>query len=168
MKELLLDLAGYNLWADKRLLDAVAQLPPELAEREVAASFPTLTRTFTHLFQAGTLWLGRFERLENIPADEDFGGRFPELSTRLKAVDAGLRDWIAGQSEANLTAPFEYYNTKKQYFHMPLYQCLVQAFNHGTYHRGQVVVMLHELGIAEIPASDYIMYKRLEQAHRLP
>lgn len=161
-------MAGYNLWADKCLLDAVNQLPPELLDREVASSFPTLTGTFSHLFWAATTWLRRLERLENIPADEDFRGRFPELSTRLQTVDAAFAGWIAGQSEATLAGPFEYYNTKKKYFNMPAYQCLIQAFNHGTYHRGQVVVMLHELEISEIPGTDYILYKRLEQAHQLP
>lgn len=168
MKELLSDLAGYHAWADKRLLDAVVQLPQALCDREVASSFPTLTGTFAHLFWAATTWLRRLEYLENMPADEDFRGSFSELSSRLQAVDAALAGWIAEQSEATLTASFEYYNTKKQYFNMPVYQCLIQAFNHGTYHRGQVVTMFHELAISEIPGTDYILYKRLEQAHQLP
>lgn len=164
MKELIEDLAAYNAWADKRLLDAVGAMPPEVADTETVSSFPTVTGTFTHLYWAGRTWLRRLERQEPVPATEDYRGRFPELASGLQALDAELAGWVSRQEESLLAAPFEYYNTKKQLFRMPLYQCLVQAFNHGTYHRGQVVTMLRELGVTEIPGTDYIIFKRLEQA----
>lgn len=167
MKELIEDLAAYNAWADKRLLEAIGALAPEIADSETVSSFPTISATFTHLYWAGRTWLRRMQRLEAVPATEDYRGHFPELASALRALDAELAGWVSRQQEAFLGAPFEYYNTKNQFFRMPLYQCLVQAFNHGTYHRGQVVTMLRELGVKEIPGTDYIIYKRMEQAGQL-
>jgi uncharacterized damage-inducible protein DinB len=167
VKELIEDLAAYNGWADKRLLDAVSAMPPEVADTETLSSNPTKSATFTHLYWAGRTWLRRLEHQEPVPATEDYRGRFPELASGLQALDAELAGWVSRQQEAFLVAPFEYYNTRNQLFRMPLYQCLVQAFNHGTYHRGQVVTMLRERGVTEIPGTDYIIYKRMEQAGKL-
>jgi uncharacterized damage-inducible protein DinB len=37
---------------------------------------------------------------------------------------------------------------------------LLHLFNHGTYHRGQLVTMLRELGIEKIPPTDFIVWSR--------
>jgi uncharacterized damage-inducible protein DinB len=37
---------------------------------------------------------------------------------------------------------------------------LLHVFNHGTYHRGQLVTMLRQLGIENIPATDFIVWSR--------
>ena len=42
---------------------------------------------------------------------------------------------------------FQYYNSKKEHFKSPVYQMLMHVFNHGTYHRGQLVNMLRQLGV---------------------
>jgi len=163
VKELLLDLARYNAWADKRLLDAILALPGEIPDRPVLSSFPTLTATFTHLLWAETTWLRRLKLQENILQDEDFRGKFPELSTRLQSHHATLVQWIDGQEEVFFSHVIAYYNSKKHHFKMPVSECLTQLLNHGTYHRGQVVTMLRELAVSSIPGTDYIVFKRLAE-----
>ncbi|MGZ3851281.1 MAG: DinB family protein [Flavisolibacter sp.] len=37
---------------------------------------------------------------------------------------------------------------------------LLHAFNHGTYHRGQLVNMLRQLGVDKIPGTDFIAWSR--------
>jgi uncharacterized damage-inducible protein DinB len=36
----------------------------------------------------------------------------------------------------------------------------MHVFNHGTYHRGQLVTMLRQVGVTEIPQTDYIAFVR--------
>ncbi|MGZ3844574.1 MAG: DinB family protein, partial [Flavisolibacter sp.] len=55
---------------------------------------------------------------------------------------------------------FQYQNTKKEQFKQPIYQMLLHAFNHGTYHRGQLVNMLRQLGVDKIPGTDFIAWSR--------
>ncbi|WP_431607929.1 DinB family protein [Zunongwangia profunda] len=31
-------------------------------------------------------------------------------------------------------------------------------FNHGTYHRGQIISMAHQLGFTEIPSTDFLFF----------
>jgi uncharacterized damage-inducible protein DinB len=37
---------------------------------------------------------------------------------------------------------------------------LLHLFNHNTYHRGQLVTMLRQLGMDKIPATDFIVWSR--------
>jgi len=45
---------------------------------------------------------------------------------------------------------------------MPVYQMLQHVFNHATYHRGQLVTMLRQLGQDKIPDTDFYTYCRLK------
>ncbi|MCW3088046.1 MAG: hypothetical protein JWQ78_1432, partial [Sediminibacterium sp.] len=40
-------------------------------------------------------------------------------------------------------------------------EILLHLFNHGTYHRGQLVTLLRQVGVEEIPRTDYIEFSRL-------
>jgi uncharacterized damage-inducible protein DinB len=55
---------------------------------------------------------------------------------------------------------FQYYNTKRELFKDPTWQMLLQVFNHGSYHRGQLVNMLRQLGVEKIPQTDFIVWGR--------
>lgn len=35
---------------------------------------------------------------------------------------------------------------------------LQHLFNHGTYHRGQIVTIAHNLGFTEMPSTDFLLY----------
>lgn len=163
MKEVFVDLAGYHLWANQRLLAAIAALPPELPEQTVHSSFPSLKQTFLHLFWAETTWLRRLQGMEAVSPGSLAVPDFGELSQLLTGSNEKLVAWIGDQKEPYFSQTIAYYNTKMEYFNMPIYQCLLQLFNHGTYHRGQVVTIFHQLGITTIPGTDYIIFKRLKK-----
>lgn len=157
----MIDLGGYHLWANKRLLDTMQNLPAEYLTREVSSSFSTLQLTMIHLLGAESLWLQRLQMNEPPMFDaEKFKGPFGELAPSVISHNEKLNQWIADQKEPFFEHTIAYYNSKKQYFKQPVYQCLLQIFNHGTYHRGQIVTMFHELGVTKIPATDYIAFKR--------
>lgn len=161
MKEMMMDLANYNLWANKRLTDTILNLPEDYPTKEVASSFPTLQLTVLHVFGAESLWLQRLQMNEN-PVFEwaNFNGKFSDLAAKVIQHNELLKEWIASQKESFFEHTLAYYNSKKQYYKQPVYQCLLHLFNHATYHRGQIVTMFHELGVTKIPATDYIAFKR--------
>jgi len=45
-------------------------------------------------------------------------------------------------------------------YKQPVCQMILHVFNHGTYHRGQLVNMLRQLGIEKIPQTDFIVWSR--------
>jgi uncharacterized damage-inducible protein DinB len=53
-----------------------------------------------------------------------------------------------------------YKNSKGEEFLQPVSEVLLQVFNHGTYHRGQLVTMMRALGEVNLPATDFILFMR--------
>ena len=161
MKELLLQLAAYHIWANGLLLDAIAQLDPELQNKEVPSSFPGLFKTVLHVWDAESIWWQRMKLQERIiRPSENFTGDFKELSQQLLHQNKQWYDWINNSQEHMLQHVFLYQNSKREQFKQPLFQMLLHLFNHSTYHRGQMVNIMRQLNLTKIPATDFIIWSR--------
>ncbi|MFK5047672.1 DinB family protein, partial [Klebsiella pneumoniae] len=62
--------------------------------------------------------------------------------------------------ENELKASFTYKNLKGMLFSNEVWKTVHHVMNHSTYHRGQIVTMLRQLGVTQIPQSDYIAFIR--------
>lgn len=161
MKELFLQYATHNLWANGLLLSLIESLPEEQQTAELKSSFPSLSKTVLHLLNAESIWWQRLKLQEKISRPSDtFEGNFSELTKQVLQQNKLWVDWINNAAEHNLHHEFIYYNAKKERFKQPVYQMLLHIFNHGTYHRGQVVTMLRQLGVEKIPPTDFIIWSR--------
>src|SRR6516165_6856812 len=156
MKELFDQYAGYNVWANKKLLDAVAELDEAQQHREIASSFNSLYKTFFHVWSAGTIWWLRFQQQNSPVSGDPFNHSMKTLSDGLQHLDMEWQGWVSSKDEANFIQKIEYRNSKGDKFHEPIYQVLLHLFNHSTYHRGQIVTMLRQLGLEKIPQTDFI------------
>jgi uncharacterized damage-inducible protein DinB len=58
--------------------------------------------------------------------------------------------------------PIEYVRTGVRWS-QPFWQSFQHLANHGTYHRGQVVTMLRQLGVTTVPSTDLIAFYRERQ-----
>ena len=161
MKELLKQYATYNIWATKRILDIILAMPEEKQMAELPSSFTSLFKTVLHMLDAESIWWQRMKMNEriNIPS-ENFNGTMKEVADGLLQQSKLWEEWVSNASDLSLDHVFQYYNTKKEYFKMPVYQMLQHVFNHGTYHRGQLVNMLRQLGIEKIPQTDFSLWTR--------
>lgn len=161
MKEILLDLAGYNLWANTLLADCCSQLPEALLEQTFAGSFGSIRDTVLHMLDAESIWWQRIKLQDSIIRPGDgFIGSTADAFKLLKQQDESWKSWIEHASIAALQHEFSYRNTKREKFTQPTYQVLLHLFNHGTYHRGQLVNHLHNVDFHKIPPTDYIVYTR--------
>lgn len=161
MKELLQQLATYNAWANGQLVDLIQQLPEEQLTAEVPSSFNTLQGTLLHMWNAESVWWQRLKLQERItePAD-GFRGGLKEVVTGLQGLDRQWVEWVSGAQERMFQHEFFYVNFRKERFKQPVFQVLLHVFNHNTYHRGQLVNMLRQLGIEKIPQTDFIVWSR--------
>lgn len=161
MKEILLQYAAYNLWANNLLLEVINNLPEEKQQQTVTSSFDSLFKTVQHVWNAESIWWQRMKLNERIVAPgEGFSGSFKEMSTGLLQQNSQWQQWISSAQEHMLRHEFIYYNSKKEKFKQPVYQMLLHLFNHSTYHRGQLVTMLRQLGVEKIPQTDFIVWSR--------
>lgn len=161
MKNLLLQFAEYNLWANKRIAEYLLELTPEELNQEFPSSFKSIYETVQHLFFAENLWYHRILKQEPVqmPAKiQDESIR--QFESRWIVQSNQWLDFMKNCREEDLHTIIDYANLKGIRFSQPLWQILHHLFNHGTYHRGQVITLLHHLGKTGLPATDFIVFAR--------
>ncbi len=160
MKELLQQYAAYNIWATRLLVERINKLSHEQVNQEIASSFPSFYKTIQHMWLAEEAWWQRLKLVEHLDLQSDkFTGSFDELTANLDRQSLQWIEWVNGATESQLDHVFAYIRNKEQ-IKMPVYQMLLHIFNHASYHRGQLVTMLRQLGEDTIPATDFSAYCR--------
>ena len=157
MKQLVASFANYDLWANEKLLEVVLNLTDAQQQQEIKSSFPSVHKTCSHLWDAYRRWWQRLHRENNIAGPvlpSDYSTK--EVVNEILQLNKQWIDWINEASEADMEAMLTYQNTNGDTFHQPVKHILLHLFNHGTYHRGQLVTLLRQLGVEQIPQTDYI------------
>ncbi len=161
MKILLTQLSAFHLWANQQFIDVILKLPEELQQQDVAASYPSLHKTLLHLWDAESIWWQRLKlQVQVVPPSANFGGDTAEVCKSLMNQSRLWQEWVVASTDRQLNHEFIYYNLKKEKFKQPVYQMLMHMYNHGTYHRGQLVCMLRQLQVGNIPSTDFIVWSR--------
>jgi uncharacterized damage-inducible protein DinB len=161
--ELLRFLFQYNLWADLRTLDACSSLTSEQFLRNLGSSFSSVRDTLAHLYGAEWVWNERIHG--NSSTALVSGTIFPDFASvraKLEEMDRYFIDFVSGLTPQDLDRVIHYKNFTGDPFSNPLWQSLHQLTNHATYHRGQVVTLLRQLGVKAV-STDLILFYR-EQA----
>ncbi len=161
MKPILQQYAAYTTWANQQLFDCIGTLSEEQIGQEVSSSFPSIKKTALHMLDADSIWWQRLKLAEQIERpSETFSGNFAELSKKLMGQSKLWEEWVHNATETQLSHVFAYQNNKKEQFKQPVYEMLLHIFNHATYHRGQLVTMLRQLGVEKIPGTDFVLFCR--------
>ena len=161
MKKLLLQYAGYNVWANQKLIDCIDNLTDEQIKREMDSSFKSIYATLIHLWDAESIWWQRVKLQEQIEVPgSHFNGSVLELGNNLLRQSKQWKEWVDIATEAALEHEFIYRNSKKEQFKQPVYDTLLHLFNHQSYHRGQLITMFHQVGLENIPNTDFISFSR--------
>lgn len=162
MREILLQYAGYNLWANKRMIDTLLKVDEDVLDKELHSSFSSLRATVYHMWSAEFVWLQRLQLTENpVWMNKVFKGSFAEACDEWQKVSAEVVEFVQRKyDDRALEHVIQYYNSEKKSFKYPEYVILQHTFNHNTYHRGQLVSMMRQLNIGPIPSTDFIVYDR--------
>ncbi|HEY0059155.1 MAG TPA: DinB family protein [Flavisolibacter sp.] len=161
MKELLQQFSEYHVWANGLMLQTILQLPEATHTKEVNSSFPSLYKTVVHQWDAESIWWQRMKLEEQVQVPGlTFRGDLAAAGENWQKQSRQWSEWIAATQEYQLQHEFIYRNSKKEQFKQPVYQVLLHLFNHGTYHRGQLVTILRQLGVDALPSTDFIGWTR--------
>jgi uncharacterized damage-inducible protein DinB len=153
-------LQAYGVWATRRIFEALGGLPDDEYKRDLKGSHGGIHPTLVHLVGAERVWLERFKGgpLSPFLKAEEIATR-AELQTIWERNRAATEEWLATLSDEALQQSFTMKTTKGETFTHAYWQAFQHLANHSTYHRGQVVTMMRQLG-AEPPGTDLITYYR--------
>lgn len=154
------ELYDYNRWANGRILEACAGLSDEALARDMGSSFPSVLATLGHMLTAEWIWLERWNGRSppGAPADWDLGA-LAAIRERWAEVEAGQAAFLRELTHDRLRCPVDYRNTRGEPFTAPLRQLMRHVVNHATYHRGQGVTLLRQLGFSGV-STDMVLYHR--------
>jgi uncharacterized damage-inducible protein DinB len=154
------ELFRYNAWANRRIFAALHRLATEPYFRDLRSSHGGVHGTLCHIVWAEQLWLSRWR---GTPAPGVVQGK--DLATlaaaeaRWEAVEAERAAFLTGLDEPGLEQTVsvrpstggEYRHTFREMFR--------HAVDHSSYHRGQIITLLRQLGV-EPPSTGLIGFYR--------
>ncbi len=155
-----LELFDYNAWANRIIFAAVAPLPEAQYFRDLKSSFAGIHGTLAHIVWAEQLWLHRWVGKPNPPIAQGTDLRsLADVRSRWEQVERERAAFVAALGDVRLddtrvvkpSSGGEYVHSFRQMFR--------HFINHSSYHRGQIVVFLRQLG-SRAPNTDLIRFYR--------
>lgn len=161
MKQLLTSFARYERWANEKLLDVTLTLTEARQQQELVSSFPSIHKTWLHMWDASSIWWQRLQRHEQVVIPSlSFHPSMRDIENGILHQNEQWINWIETATDADLENILPYKNMKGDHYQQPVQDILLHLNNHGTYHRGQLVTMMRQVGVTEIPQTDYIVFSR--------
>lgn len=161
MKQLLLSYTAYETWANEQLLNLSVELSPEEQNRPIVSSFPSVHKTFLHIWDASSGWWQRLQMHDQIVMPSlSFHPSMKDIANGLLQQNRQWQAFVHDTSEEMLSASLPYKNARGMHFMQPVSEIIMHLSNHGAYHCGQVVTQLRQLGVERIPQTDYIVFMR--------
>jgi len=149
MKEHFISMFEYDLWASKTLLHKFElQYPIN----------PRIYELVSHLLSAQRIW---FDRCMGVPETvQRFQDRLPAaLQTDSSLYHQDWKAFLSSLQAADFQRMISYTNFKGEAYTDKLEDILAHVVNHGTHHRGSIIILMKEEGFT-IPVLDYIFYRR--------
>ena len=152
----------YNAWANGKIAEILLKLDDQVLDHDIKSSFPSLRKTVFHIWDAQQIWLWRLRGVSATtwPSIE-FNGTNEELFAEFLKNSNDFTDFIVSKGDSYLVAIVDYKNMKGDSFSSGVDDIVFHVVNHGTFHRGQIITMLRELGFTSFDSQDLITYLRM-------
>jgi uncharacterized damage-inducible protein DinB len=148
--ELIRRLYAHLEWADQAALRALQGAPGSLEKRALGL--------YAHVLGAEHVWLARLEqRRPSVAVWPDIP--LAECATLSRENAAAFHAFLAALTETGLDEQIPYINSAGQHFRSTVLDILVHVSLHGTYHRGQVALLVRDGGGKPAP-TDFIAFVR--------
>lgn len=152
-----IDFVNYHIWANQRLINDLSNIDESTLKQEVISSFSSIHETVRHLWFAEVGWLGRMQgRGWNTQLVSDFSGTSTQLFESWKSTSREFTDFVVNCDVEHEVA----FIHKGESFLIPNREIIQTVVMHGSYHRGQIVMMLRQFGVDSISQTDYIEWVR--------
>jgi len=158
------ELLDYHYWAQERMFRAVEALSPEQFTRDLGNSFPSVRDTLAHMHFAECAWYARWRREAPPSAPE----KFPDLESVRQASrkhEVSMRALLERLGQDGVNQAMDYTSRLDGKDHTSIFWHMFQhVINHATYHRGQVTMMLRQLGAKPVDTDLIKFYWEREES----
>ena len=160
MREYLVKIAHYNLWANQKIIAAIP-LDKNIFNETLKSSFPTIKDTLLHIWDAQDIWLTRLKDLPitSFPS-KNFNGSNEDVINGLIKSSESFYLFLDEQLPTFDTKIITYKTIAGEAQSSTAIEVVAHCMNHSTFHRGQIITMLRALDITKLPATDMIAYNR--------
>ena len=154
------ELYQFNAWANRRIFAALAVLPAEQYLRDLKSSHGGIHGTLCHIVWAEQLWLTRWlgQQKPAVAQGRDLAS-LADVRARWDAVEAERAAFLGGLTEAKLAETLTIQPTTGGAYVHSYRQTLQHTVDHSSYHRGQLITMLRQLGV-QPPSTGLILFYR--------
>ena len=152
----------YDRWANHRVLQAASDLSTEQFTRDLGGAFSSVRDTLVHMMAGEWVWLeywkapspdsAFFAGLRTRRASLFSSELFPDLAAvrrRWSEVEQQVLDFVNGLTDECFTRVLPFRSTQAKLAHL-----MQHVANHSTYHRGQISLMMRQLGAKPV-ATDF-------------
>jgi uncharacterized damage-inducible protein DinB len=163
-KQYFIELADFNIWANDIFCSSLDKISNEQWNEKIISSFNSIQETVLHIISAETAWLERLQKNEKVAwLQYEFKGSKDEHIALWKKSSEQLKEFIVSFDESKMNDMFSFKRFNGEENTMKYYEVFAHAFNHATYHRGQVVTMLRQAGFTDIQSTDLLGFYRIKQ-----
>lgn len=151
-------LFAFNRWANDRILDAVRPLNLNEFTRDLRTSHVSVRGTLVHMLWSEWVWFRRWQgESPKILISDDEYEDVESIASQWHDLDRERQQFLDTLGDADLERVFGYENRMDEHWEYPLVSSMQHVVNHSSYHRGQVVTLLRQLGKTP-PVTDFLVF----------
>lgn len=147
----------YEKDAHAKTLASLLAVPEE---KRAAPEFRRAVDLVAHVLGARWFWLAQLGATPERRV-KFFSKEFPlaDLPTRISETEAAWSRYLEGLTGGELARSVEWGPAEGPRFANTVEEVLIQLFGHSTYHRGQVGLLLRQIG-CQPPATEFLHFAR--------
>lgn len=158
-------LADYNVWADNKAIEWLNQINEEQWNQINISSFSSVKQTAIHIASAEKVWIDFWTNTPDpVYLSAEFNGTKNDLVEIWGKASAGMKEFIEKYPEENYLQQVTFRYPRGGEGQMEFWQTFSHIINHSTYHRGQLVTLLRQVGFTKFSSIDlatfYIVSRR--------
>lgn len=157
----IIKLSKYNLWANQKMCKWINEINDEQWNLELVSSFTGIKKTALHILAAESLWYERINEREAKWNAELYDNKNKEnITQEWLNKSKELLLFCESLNENQLIKNITYTRLTGETYTQPIGEILNHVFNHSTYHRGQIVTLLRQVGFNDVDSTDLLLYYR--------
>ena len=161
----IIDFLAYNVWANSILGKLVEGININDFNLVLTSSFPTINKTLLHILDAETIWLKRLQgkSLTYWPSEQENISKEKAIEMLIgKSLE--FKTFMNNQPSNYVDGTCNFKDTKGNEYSIAVADIVQHVCNHSTFHRGQIIAMLRQVGFTNLKSTDYITWIRQGKA----